>query len=430
MNNNNKNHTAIRLTIVFIIALFPAAVLGQTHWVSTWGTALVARAQVVATPEDRAPATNRARRRPFGGPPLVINDQTLRQIIHSSIGGKTTRLVLSNIYGTAPLNVGAAQIALTDESTEEPADIRASSAKAITFDGKATVTVPPGAILLSDPIDFTVPALTNVAIDLYFPDDFAQAGSPLTVHQFSSQTNYVSNKGNYAGKAQFSTASTNGGWHYLARVEVEAPAKAGTVVTFGDSITDGTRSTTSANHRWPDFFARRLQAANIDLGVVNAGIAGNQVLGDGAGRSALVRFDRDALMQTGVTHVIVLESINDIGIARANPTPSAEDLIAGHKQLIARAHACGILIYGATLTPFDGAGYFSPEGEAKRQAVNNWIRTSGAYDGVVDFDAAVRDPKNPSKLSQQYNPGDNLHMNDSGYEAMANAIDLKLFKPE
>ena len=429
MNNNNKR-TIVRTAAIILVAFFPAAVLAQTHWVSTWGTALVERAQVVATPEDRAPAANNAPRRPFGGPPLAIDDQTLRQIIHTSIGGDSARIVLSNIYGTAPLNVGAASMALTDEGTEDKADIRAQSSKAITFNGKTTATVALGAVLLSDPIDFKVPALTNVAIDLYFPDSAAEAGSPLTVHQFASQNNYVSDKGNHAGKGQFPAKSSNGGWHYLARLEVTAPAKAGTIVAFGDSITDGTRSTTDTNQRWPDFLARRLQAANIPLGVVNAGIAGNQVLGDGAGRSALARFDKDALMQTGVTHIVVLESINDIGLARANPTPSAEDLIAGHQQLIARAHARGLLIYGATLTPFDGASYFSPEGEAKRQAVNEWIRSSGAYDGIVDFDAAVRDPKNPSKLLPQYNPGDNLHMNDAGYEAMANAIDLKLFKPE
>ena len=174
--------------------------------------------------------------------------------------------------------------------------------------------------------------------------------------------------------------------------------------------------------------ARRLAAQKIPLGVLNEGIAGNRVLCDGAGVSALARFDRDVLAQTGAKYVVVLESINDIGIGRSNAVPSAEDLIAAHKQLIERAHAHGLKIYGATLTPFEGAAYFTPEGEAKRQAVNQFIRTGKAYDGVIDFDAAVRDPAAPSKIQQKFNPGDNLHMNDAGYQAMAAAIDLGLFK--
>jgi lysophospholipase L1-like esterase len=217
-------------------------------------------------------------------------------------------------------------------------------------------------------------------------------------------------------------------WYFLARVEVVAPRQTGAVVAFGDSITDGSRSTTDTNNRWPNMLAKRIVAAKMKMGVLNLGIGGNRVLGDGAGVSALARFDRDVLVQTGVTHVIVLESINDIGTARSHPTPSAEDLIAAHRQLIVRAHAQGLKIYGATLTPFDGAAYFTAEGEAKRQAVNEWIRNGKEYDGVIDFDRAVRDPRNPSKLLPQYNPGDNLHLNDAGYQAMGNAIDLKLFK--
>jgi lysophospholipase L1-like esterase len=208
---------------------------------------------------------------------------------------------------------------------------------------------------------------------------------------------------------------------------VAAPNQAGAVVAFGDSITDGTRSTPDLNSRWPDVLAKRLAASNTKMAVLNQGIAGNRVLCDGAGVSALARFDRDVLVQPGVTHVIVLESINDIGIGRNNPSPSAADLIAAHRQLIERAHARGLLIYGATLTPFEGAAYATPEGEAKRQAVNDWIRTGKAYDGVIDFDAAVRDPAAPAKIQQQFNPGDNLHMNDAGYKAMADAINLGLF---
>ena len=200
-------------------------------------------------------------------------------------------------------------------------------------------------------------------------------------------------------------------------------------MTFGDSITDGARSTLDMNSRWPDYLARRLAARKKGkpVGVLNAGISGNQVLGDGAGVSALARFDRDVLMQTGVTHVIVMEGINDIGIARSNPTPSADDLIAGHRQLIARAHARVLKVYGATLTPFEGAAYWSAEGEAKRQALNQWIRTSGEYDGVIDFDQVTRDPAAPTKFLPAYDSGDHLHPGDAGYKAMGEAVDLKLF---
>jgi lysophospholipase L1-like esterase len=210
---------------------------------------------------------------------------------------------------------------------------------------------------------------------------------------------------------------------------VTAAANARAVVTFGDSITDGARSTADTNNRWPDQLARRLNAqGGAPVAVLNAGISGNRVLGDGAGQSALARFDKDVLMQTGVTHVVVLEGINDIGGARANPTPTAADLIAGHKQLIERAHARGLKIIGATLTPFEGAAYFTPEGEAKRRALNDWIRTSGAYDGVIDFDKVARDPSAPSKFAPAFDSGDHLHPGDAGYKAMGDAVDLALFK--
>jgi lysophospholipase L1-like esterase len=201
------------------------------------------------------------------------------------------------------------------------------------------------------------------------------------------------------------------------------------VATFGDSITDGALSSPDMNNRWPDVLARRLAARKgAGVAVLNAGISGNRVLGDGAGTSALSRFDKDVLMQTGVTHVVVMEGINDIGLARSNPTPSAADLIAGHKQLIDRAHARGLKIYGATLTPYEGAAYATPEGEAKRQALNEWIRTSGAYEGVVDFDKATRDPAAPSRFLPAYDSGDHLHPGDAGYTAMGNAVELALFK--
>jgi lysophospholipase L1-like esterase len=292
------------------------------------------------------------------------------------------------------------------------------------------VNIPPGASVVSDPAGLTVPPFADLAIDLFLPGDTAASTSPLTIHAAALQTNYVSapGSGNMTGAAELAGATTMNQWFFLSRVEVAAPEQAGAVVTFGDSITDGTRSTPDTNNRWPDGLAKRLQEKKMNLAVLNQGIAGNRVLGDGAGVSALARFDRDVLAQAGVTHVIVLESINDIGLARDNPCPTVRDLIAGQMQLIERAHARGIRIYGATLLPYEGAAYYTPEGEAKRKEYNEWVRSSKAFDGVVDFDAATRDPNAPTRLLPQYNSGDNLHLNDAGYQVMANTVDLALLK--
>jgi lysophospholipase L1-like esterase len=355
---------------------------------------------------------------------LNVNNQTLRQVVRTSIGGERVRVVFSNAFGTAPLPVGAAHIALR----EKDATVAAKSDRALTFGGSASVTIPAGAVIVSDPVSLTVPAFADLAIDLYLPIDTSTSSSPVTTHAGALQTSYVSPTGDHTGEVEMPVMTTTQSWFYLARVEVAAAEQVGALVAFGDSITDGTRSTPDMNSRWPDQLARRLAAQNIKMGVLNQGIAGNRVLGDGAGVSALARFDRDVLVQTGATHAIVLESINDIGLARSNPAPSADDLIAAHRQLVERAHARGLRIFGATLTPFEGAAYWTAEGETKRQAVNQWIRTSKVYDGVVDFDAVVRDPAAPTKLLPQYNPGDNLHMNDAGYQAMANTVDLALFK--
>jgi lysophospholipase L1-like esterase len=398
----------------------------KDHWVGTWATAVVSRpqGQPPAPPPQPPGAPAGPPPRAFGGPPVSVDNQTLRQIVHTSLGGERVRVVLSNAFGTAPLQIGAAHIAVRAQE----ASIDAKTAKALTFGGRSAATILPGAVLVSDPANLRVPATSDLVIDIYLPGKTADTDSPLTSHLGASQTNYISSTGNHSGAATFPVMDKLASWYFLARVEVAAAQGAGAVVAFGDSITDGTRSTTDTNNRWPDTLARRLAAAKMPMGVLNLGIAGNRVLGDGAGVSALARFDRDVLVQTGVTHVVILESINDIGIGRNNPTPSAEDLIAGHRQLIERAHARGLKIYGATLTPFDGAAYFTPEGEAKRQAVNEWIRNGKGYDGVIDFDKAVRDPQSPSKLLPKYNPGDNLHMNDAGYRAMGEAVDLKLFK--
>jgi lysophospholipase L1-like esterase len=279
-------------------------------------------------------------------------------------------------------------------------------------------------------MDFTIGAREDLAIDLYLPGD-TNTPSPVTMHTGAFQTSYISQTGNHAGKDRLPVVATTTSWFLLSRVEVTAPDTAGALVAFGDSITDGTRSSPDTNHRWPDYLADRFVAEHVDMAVLNAGIAGNRVLSEGnynVGINALARFDRDVLDQTGVTHVVVLEGINDIGNARQNPTPTAEDLIMGHLQLIGRAHTRGLKIFGATLTPFEGAAYFTSEGEAKRQMLNDWIRTGKAYDAVIDFDAATRDPDHPSKFLPQYDSGDHLHPNDAGYQAMVRAIDLTMFK--
>ena len=417
------------------------------RWVGTWATAVVARLQPPAAgqpppappqlplsasglpnacqPAAFGPGPGGGGRGPVAPPaPLNFKNQTLRQIVHASLGGDRVRVVLSNAFGTLPLEVGAAHVALRDKD----AAIQPKSDRPLSFGGNAATMIAAGAVAISDPVSLAIPTAADLVVDIYLPGDTAATPSPLTTHQGALQQNYISADGNHAGETDFAGASTTPSWFFLARVEVAAPPSAGAVVAFGDSITDGTRSTANTNNRWPDEFARRLAAAKMPIGVLNEGIAGNRVLCDGAGVSALARFDRDVLVQPGAKYVVVLESINDIGIGRSTPVPSANDLIAAHRQLIERAHAHGLTIYGATLTPFEGAAYFAPEGEAKRQAVNAFIRTGKAYDGVIDFDAAVRDPMAPSKIQMKFNPGDNLHMNDAGYQAMAAAIDLSLFK--
>jgi lysophospholipase L1-like esterase len=339
-------------------------------------------------------------------------------------------VVLGNEFGTAPLTIGAASIALCDKD----AKIAANSSRALVFGGRPSVTIPAGASMISDPVDENVPPMGDLAIDLYLPEEMTPVTSPLTVHAGASQVNYVSSTGNFAGSADLPVSSTTPSWYLIERVEVVAPAETAAIVTFGDSITDGARSTPNTNNRWPDHLAKRLLArpGNTKLAILNTGIGGNRLLSDSIanfGINALARFDRDVLAQPGATYVVVLEGINDIGNARANPVPSAADLIGAQEQMIQRAHAHGLKIFGATLTPFEGAAYFTPEGEGKRQAINNWIRTSKAYDGVIDFDSATRDPASPGKFLALYDSGDHLHPNDAGYEAMGKSIDLNLFAP-
>jgi lysophospholipase L1-like esterase len=393
---------------------------------------------VVARPQAAAGGAPPAGQTGRGAPPPLLNfsNQTLRQIVHTSIGADRVRVVVSNAFGTAPLVVGAANVALR----QKDASIVPASARPLTFGGTPSTTVAAGAIAFSDPVDIAVPAFADLAIDIFLPGDTASSSSPLTTHSGALQTNYISAAGNFSGAADLPVSGTTQSWFFLSRVEVVAPDQVGAVVTLGDSITDGSLSTADTNNRWPDHLARRLMgqattSRGAMMGVMNQGIAGNRVLTEGIGPSALARFDRDALVQTGVTHVVVLEGINDFGLGGPGglgglPPPSAAELIGGLRQLIERAHAHGLKVLGGTLLPFEGTSlapfpsYYSTDKDARRQAVNDWIRTAKAYDGVIDFDMALRDPAHPAQLLTQYKAVDNLHLNDAGYQAMANAVNL------
>jgi lysophospholipase L1-like esterase len=400
------------------------------RWVGTWATAEVGRPQT--PPPPAPPVVPPPQGQPAPAPPqpfLHFNNQTLRQVVRSSIGGNRARVTASNAFGTAPLTIGAAQIALRDKDSS----IAAGSARALTFSGRPTITIPAGAMVYSDPVNLDVPALADLVVDIYLPGN-TNTPSPVTMHNGARQTSYISETGNHVGVPALPVVAATQSWFFLTRVDVQGPQVAGAIVAFGDSITDGAGSTPDTNRRWPNRLAERLMAqpGSARMSVLNAGIGGNRVLSEGnfnAGVNALARFERDALSQSGVTHVIVLEGINDISNARQNPTPTAEDIIAIHKQMIERAHTRGVKIYGATLTPNEGAGGFTKEGEAKRQAINQWIRTSKAYDGVIDFDAITRDPGHPTRFLPAYDSGDHLHPSDAGYQAMGDHIDLTLFGP-
>jgi lysophospholipase L1-like esterase len=363
---------------------------------------------------------------------LEFENQTLREIVHTSIGGDTVRVRLSNAYGKDSVEIGAAHIALHSRG----AGIVAGSDRALTFGGQAKISIPPDAPVLSDPVKLDVPASGDLVISIFLPKATAGAG----IHYAAQQTSYIA-EGDVTGAISIPEPMTMTSWVFLTGVDVLAPELASALVAFGDSITDGARSTVDANHRWPNLLANRLlgRASKEELGVLDAGIGGNRVLHDAAtniqfGVNALARFNRDVIAQSGVKYVIVLEGINDLGHAGTSAPKSqevsAEDIIQGLKQMIARSHEKGLEIFGGTLTPFEGTvfpGYFTPEKEVKRKAINEWIRTSHAFDGVIDFDQAVRDPNHPDRMLPAYDGGDHLHPSDAGYKAMADSIPLSLF---
>jgi lysophospholipase L1-like esterase len=382
------------ITALLSLAATPA---GAQSWSATWGAA------------------------PAGPPPaarlLTFNDQTLRLVVHTSHGGNRVRIRLSNEMGSAPLLIGAAHIGLRASGGV----VAAGTDRTLRFNGARTVTIPAGARAVSDPVALTAPPLADLAVSLFLPGASAAA----TLHPNAFQTGYVSLPGDFTGSPSMPVKGTIGAWPFLTGVDVDVAAPV--VVAFGDSITDGLKSTSNANRRWPDYLARRLQelGAAGRAGVVNRGISANQLLRTEpgallAGRAGLERYERDVLATPGVRAVIVLIGINDISYYSASQ-PSLAD---GYRQLIARGRARGIKVYGATLLPFEGSPYYTATREAIRQSVNRWLRTSAAFDGVVDFDAAMRDPARPTRLLPAIDSGDHLHPNDQGYQRMANVVPL------
>lgn len=376
-------------------------------WVGTWATA------------------------PFDGDPWhtvpTLVDSTLREIIHTSVAGSELRVRLTNEFGIEPLRIGAASVALsTGESS-----IDATTLRNLTFGGSPSIAIPPGAEVVSDPVAMSTPVSSNVAISMYLP---LQQVSDVSVHSSAQQDNYIQ-PGNHVSASSFSAPAVEPSWYFVKSLDVRPVApEAASIVAFGDSITDGAYATVNANHRWPDYLAARLRSnpATANLSVLNEGIGGNCILIHCVGANALARFDRDVLSHPGVKYVIVLEGINDIGSIHNPNRPdynlTAQDLEQGLSQIINRAHEHGIKVFGATLTPYKGAGYFTEKGEQIREAVNQWILSSGAFDGTIDFDKATRDPAEPLVFATQYDSSDHLHPKDAGYAAMADSIDLSLFR--
>ena len=398
------------LAAITLVAL-PVAAQRPARWLATWAPSPHAAAA-------RPPVDSIDRVRTYA-------DRTIRQIVRTTLGGERVRIRFTNEYGDRSLVIGAAQVAVRDTG----AAVRVGTGRAITFGGRSSVTLRRGAVVTSDPIDMTVPSLTDLAISIWVADTIRAS----TRHALGLQTNYVSPRGDFTAATSLRADTTIRQWLWLAGVDVVNRKGTGVIVAIGNSITDGAGASADSNGRWPDVLARRLLASKEPAkAVVNAGISGNGVLSPITGPSALARFDRDVLMQPGVTHVIVLEGINDLsrGATSADPRDSvgAQDLIFGYQQLISRAHERGLLIFGATLTPMANMPFaVAANIDARRRVVNEWIRTSGAFDGVIDFDAVTRDPAMPDRFLTIYDSGDHLHPSDAGYKAMGEAIDLRLF---
>ncbi|MEV0950914.1 SGNH/GDSL hydrolase family protein [Promicromonospora sp. NPDC050249] len=392
-----------------------------TSWVGTWATA------PTAVPETGVEH---------------LEDVTVRQVVHTSIGGDQVRLRLTNEFGEETLVLGEVHVALRDGA--DGTDLDPATDRTVTFGGATSVTVPAGAPLVSDPVDLVVPPDADLVVSSYLPEPTAVT----TVHHFPFQVNAVA-QGNVTAEPSVNRVRELDQWLFLSGVSVAAPAGSAAVVTLGDSITDGAATRVGANHRWPDLLGDRLRDAPrlADRGVLNVGISGNRLLHPNPdadkeresfaaylGHSGLRRFDRDVLAQPGARYVITLLGVNDIGQAGGRSAPAdeavtAQQLIDGHRQVVARGRTAGLTVYCGTILPFGGTpGYDTPRNEAVRHALNEWIRTSGECDAVIDFDAAVRDPAEPTALRAEYDSGDHLHPNDAGMAAMADAVPLHLFR--
>lgn len=395
---------------ICLLSLSPALhATAPDHWTGTWAAApTAAKNPGGQLGEEGADGT------------------TLREIVHISLGGSAFRVILTNEFGKEPLTINSATLAPSTGG----GSILAGSSVPLAFGGHSSVIIPPGALIVSDPVPLKAAPLSDLAVSLYLPN---QPMSLLSVHSFADQTNYVI-PGNAVTSASLTSPKEVYSWDFLKGIDVKTEADSAAIVTFGDSITDGAHSTRDKNLRWPDVLAQRLQAnkKTSKLSVLNEGIGGNRILHDVSGPSALARFDRDVLAQAGVKYLVILEAINDIGHAADPVKPydiiTADDLIAGYTQMARRAHTHGIKVIGATLTPYVGAKYSSPAGETIRQALNQWIRTTRELDGFVDFEKATSDPAHPDTFLPANDSGDHLHPADAGYKAMGESIDLKLFE--
>jgi lysophospholipase L1-like esterase len=401
-----------RLIAVGLLLAAPQC-LAATHWVEAWGTA-----QQLMKPERVIPSAQ--------VPPVKVEKQTVRMVARPTITGAEVRVSLSNSFGHPPVRIDAAQIAVAAASGA----IVPGSSRALSFGGRSWVVLPPGARISSDPVTFDVRAQVDLSVSLYLEGD----SGPTTSHPVGLRGAWLA-PGNQvsAGKLEGSVLFRSYLW--LDGIAVRASSRAMAIIAFGDSITDGFSTTPDADMPWPSILARRLgtRLGSASPSVINMGISGNRVLREGAGSSALARFDRDVLSRPGARWVLLLLGINDISFSAipglpASEKATAEDIIAGYRLLISRARQHGLSIIGATLTPFEGVNTYTAAGEQMRQQINQWIRASGQFDAVIDFDAATRDPGHPARLRAEFDSGDHIHPNDAGNRAMADIIDLKLFR--
>ncbi len=410
----SKNRILISLVAVFLFAAPLGARSAKPQvWLVTWGAS-----QQIPEPHNALPLED-------------LRDATVRQIFHLSVGGSTLRVHVSNAFGTEALRFTSVHIA--HPPSPASAAIDPATDKALTFAGAADVSVPPGAEFVSDPVAYPVTALSDVAVTFHLDTP----PSTETGHPGSRATTYYVH-GDSVSAADLPDAKHVEHWYQVSEIDVQADSHAASVVALGDSITDGHGATTNGNDRWTDVLAKRLQDSpkTLDVGVSNQGIGGNHLLTDGLGPNALARFDRDVLAPTGVRWLIVFEGVNDLGglerlkeVSAAEHAELVQRVLAAYQQIIARAHSHGLRVFGATITPYVGSGYYHPgrASEADRQAVNQWIRAAGHFDAVLDFDAVVRDPQHPDRLLPTYDCGDHLHPSPAGYRAMGESIPLTLF---